>query len=234
MRTQESEKAIEILREAVQRYPDYGPAHSLLAFALLVSGHVGWIPQSAHYHDAGELANRALELDDQDPWAHLALGYLAFTDRQTAESVRKYRRAIDLNPNFAIAFGYLGWSLVFDGQSEEAIRYFQQALRMSPHDPLKAFFYSGTGVAHYYAHRYEKAIEWASKAILERPGFTAAHRILCASLAKAGKTEQAKAAMAKLRKVQPNISIAWIEQHVPYTERAMPHFLDGMRKAGLE
>lgn len=234
MTTRESEKAIAILRQAVQRYPDYGPAHSLLAFALLVSGHVGWIPESNDYRYAAELANRALELDDHDPWAHLAFGYLAFTHRQTDESVREYKRALDLNPNFAIAYGYLGWALVFDGQSEEAIRYFQQALRMSPHDPLKAFFYSGACVAHYYAHRYDEAIEWGNKAILERPGFTAAHRILCASLAQAGKTKQAGAAMNKLREVQPNISIAWIEQHVPYTARAMPHFLDGMRKAGLE
>ena len=39
--------------------------------------------------------------------------------------------------------------------------------------------------------------------------------------------------MARLRDIQPNISIAWIEQYVPYTARAMPEFLDGMRKAGL-
>jgi TolB-like protein/Flp pilus assembly protein TadD len=234
MSTRESEKAIAILRQAVEQYPDYGPAHSLLAFALLVSGHVGWIPESDDYDYAVKLANRALELDDADPWAHLALGALAFTDRRTDESVREYMRALDLNPNFAIAHGYIGWALVFDGQSEEAIRHFQQALRMSPHDPLKAFFYSGTSVAHYYAHRYDEAIEWSNKAILERPGFTAACRIHCASLAQAGRTEQAKAAMAKLREFQPNISVAWIEQHVPYTERAMPHFLDGMRKAGLK
>jgi hypothetical protein len=39
--------------------------------------------------------------------------------------------------------------------------------------------------------------------------------------------------MARLREVQPNISIEWIERQVPYTRRAMPHFLAGMRKAGL-
>lgn len=230
----ESDKAINILRQAVNHHPDYGPAHSLLAFVLLVSGHVGWIPESKDYQYASELAKRALELDNEDPWAHLTLGYVAFTKRQTGNAVREFMRALDLNPNFATAYGYLGWALVFDGQSEEAIRYFQQALRMSPHDPLKAFFYSGTGVAHYYAQRYEEAIEWGQKAIGERPGFSAAHRILCASLAQAGKKRETRAAMAKLREAQPNISISWIEQHVPYTERAMPHFLDGMRKAGLE
>ena len=142
-------------------------------------------------------------------------------------------RALDLNPNFATAYGYLGWALVFDGQSEEAIRYFETALRTSPHDPLKAFFLSGTGVAHYYAHRYDEAIDWARKAVRERPEFAAALRILCASLAQAGKTEELPQALKKLYEVQPNISIAWIEKYVPYTDRAMPHFLDGVRKAGL-
>ena len=234
MTTRESETAIEMLRQAVQQYPDYGPALSLLSFALLVSGHVGWTPESDDYRYAAELAHRATELDDEDPWAHLALGYVAFTKRQTDEAVREYLRALDLNPNFATAYGYLGWAAVFDGQSEEATRYFQQALRMSPHDPLKACFYSGTCVFHYYAHRYDEAIEWGRKAIRERPGFTAAQRILCATLAQAGKKKETRAAMARLREIQPNVSIEWIEQHVPYTARAMPHFLDGMRKAGLQ
>jgi TolB-like protein len=233
MTTEESDIAIDMLRTAVQRYPDYGPAHSLLAFALLVSGHVGWIAESKDPEYAAKLAHRAVDLDNEDPWAHLALGYLAFTKRQTAESVREFMRALDLNPNFSTAYGYLGWALVFDGQSEEAIRYFQQALRMSPYDPLKAFFYSGTCVAHYYAHRYEEAIEWGRRAIGERHGFAAAQRILCASLAQEGRIAETQTAMARLRELQPNISIAWIEQHVPYTARAMPHFLEGMRKAGL-
>ena len=234
MTTEDSEAAIRILRQAVETYPDYGPAHSLLAFALLVSGHVGWwIPKRGAYQYAAELAHKAAQLDPEDPWAYLALGYLAFTECQTDDAVREYQRAIDLNPNFAIAYGYLGWALVFDGRSEAAINYFREALRMSPHDPLKAFFYSGTGVAHYYAGRYDTAIEWARRAIGERPGFTAAQRILCASLAQAGRHEETSAAMKRLRKLQPGVSLNWIEKHVPYTDRAMPHFLEGMRKAGL-
>jgi hypothetical protein len=39
--------------------------------------------------------------------------------------------------------------------------------------------------------------------------------------------------MAKLRELQPSIWIEWVKQYVPYTARAMPHFLEGMRKAGL-
>ena len=147
MTTAESELAIKMLRTAVQRYPDYAPAHSMLAFALMVSGHVGWTSESQDYELAARLAHRAAELDDEDPWAHLALGYLAFTNRQSAEAEREYLRALSLNPNFGTAYGYLGWALAFDAQSEKAIEHFQRAIRMSPHDPLTAFYYSGTGVA---------------------------------------------------------------------------------------
>ncbi len=234
MTTSESEIAIKTLRSAVERYPDYGPAHSMLAFALLVSGHVGWIPESDDSAYAAELARRAAQLDNEDPWAHLALGYVAFTRRRTDETIKEYKRALELNPNFATAHGYLGWALAFDGQSDEAIRYFELALRMSPHDPLKAFFYSGTGVAHYYAYRFDEAVEWTRNAIRERPGFTASRRLLCAALAQAGRMDEVDEEMATLRTMQPNLSIAWIEQHVPYTARAMPLFVEGMRKAGLE
>ena len=234
MTSSESEIAIKTLREAVEKYPDYAPAHSMLAFALLVSGHVGWIPESDDFAYAADMARRAAQLDNEDPWAHLALGYVAFTRRKTDETIKEYKRALELNPNFATAHGYLGWALAFDGQTDEAIRYFELALRISPHDPLKAFFYSGTGVAHYYANRFDEAVDWARNALRERPGLTASRRILCASLAQAGRMDEVDEEMTTLRTMQPNLSIAWIEQHVPYTARAMPLFIEGMRKAGLE
>jgi TolB-like protein len=229
MTTSDTETAIKLLRSAVEKYPNYGPAHSLLAFAILVSGHVGWTPESDEYSYAADLALRAVQLDNEDPWAHLALGYVAFTRRLTDEAILEYTRALELNPNFA-----MGWTFAFDGQSDEAIHNFALALRISPHDPLKAFFCSGTGVAHYFACRYEEAVKWGRRAIRERPEFWAARRILCASLAQAGLTGEANEEVAALRRFQPDLSISWMEKHVPYTARAMPHFIEGMRKAGIE
>jgi len=233
MTTEDSAIAIETLESAVRKFPEYGPVHSLLAFSLLVSDLMGWTPGADKFSYAAKLARRAAQLDNEDPWAHLALGYVAFTQRQTDEAVKEYSRALELNPNFATAHGYLGWALAFDGQSDDAIRYFELALRMSPHDPLKAFFFSGTGVAHYMAHRYDEAVDWARNAIRERPEFTAGRRILCASLAQAERVEEANKELSVLLQLQTNLSIAWIEQHVPYTPNAMSHFIDGMRKAGL-
>jgi len=230
----ENEAATDMLRLAVQRYPNYAPGQSMLAFVLLVSNHVGWAPLGKPYQLVAELAHRAAELDDNDPWAHLALGYLACTARQTDDAVREFQRALDLNPNFAVAYNFLGRAVALDGRHEEAIEYFQQALRMSPHDPLITLVYSGMCLAHYFARRYNEAVEWGRKSIQQRPGFIPGHRILCASLAQAGKTEELHVAIARLRELQPNISIAWLEEHVPYTRRAIAHFLDGMRKAGVE
>jgi class 3 adenylate cyclase/TolB-like protein/Tfp pilus assembly protein PilF len=230
----ESETAVTMLKQAVQQFPRYPPAHSMFAFALLVSGHVGWRPTGKDAELAAKHSRIASELDDSDPWAHLALGYLAFVGRKTDEAVGCFRTALNLNPNFAAAHGFVGWALAFDGRSDEAIGHLQQAIRMSPRDPLNGFFLAGLSASHYLAGRYTEAVEWARQAAQIRGGILGAHRILCASLAQAGLIEEAKAAMNHLRQLQPGISIDWITQSVPYTPEPMAHFLEGMRKAGLQ
>jgi adenylate cyclase len=200
----EGEAAIAILRKAVERYPNYGPAHSMLAFSMLVSRLIGWTLVAPQLKEAAALAARASELDGSDPWAHLALGYVAHMERRTEDAKLEYRRAIDLNPNFAAAYGYLGFTLAMAGQSDEAIT------------------------------QLERAISFARKAVQERDGITSGHRIYIASFAQAGQIGEARLALPHLREMMPNISIAWCEQHVPYAPAPMAKFLDGMRKAGPE
>ena len=92
--TAERKAAIAILRQAVERYPDYAPAQSMLAFVLLISGYLGWALKESELQEAAGLATRAEELDHSDPWAHLALGYVAFVRRRSiaaAASSRRYR-----------------------------------------------------------------------------------------------------------------------------------------------
>jgi tetratricopeptide (TPR) repeat protein len=154
--------------------------------------------------------------------------------KHTEDAQQEYQRAIDLNPNFAAAHGYLGALLASAGQSDEAIAYLEQAIRMSPHDPQNAIFNMAMAVAHFLANRYTEAISFARKAIQQRGGVTSSHRIYIASLAQAGQIEEARIALQHLRELMPNISIAWCEQHVPYSPGPMVKFLDGLRKAGLE
>jgi tetratricopeptide (TPR) repeat protein len=206
----------------------------MLAFAMLVSRLLGWTLIAPQVKEAAMLAARAAELDDSDPWAHLALGYVAHTMRRTDDAKQEYLRAIDLNPNFAAAHGYLGYALALAGRTDEAIVPLEQAIHMSPHDPQNAIFNMGLAVAHYYAGQYTDAITFGRKAVQQRDGITAGHRIYIASLAQAGQIAEARAALRRLKELQPNISIAWCEQYVPYTAGPMTKFLDGLRKAGLQ
>jgi len=208
--------------------------NSIQAFAILVAEHLGWISHGAQRPVAEHLAHRAVELDESDPWAYMALGYLAFVARQTDEALRRYFAAAHRNPNFAPAYGYAGWAQAHDGRSEAAIENLVKAIRLSPRDPFNVFYAAGFAAAYYTAGRYAEAIEWARQALMLRPGHLGARRKLCASLAQAGLLEEAHTEMARLRELQPNLSLAWIKQSVPYTAGPMERFLEGMRKAGLK
>jgi adenylate cyclase len=162
------EAAITMLQDTVRRHPDYAPGHSMLAFGIVLAGHL-WRTTFEVPKIAIDSARRAAELDDRDPWAHLALGYVAFVRRQTEESVAQFRRAIELNPNFAAGHGYLGYPLAFAGQSDEAIASMLLAIRLSPYDRQNPIFMGGISVAHYCAKRYDLAIEWGRKGIQEGP-----------------------------------------------------------------
>ena len=230
----DSEAAISLYREAVHQHKSYAPAHSMLAVALLMSRFIGWTAMPPNLKEAADLAARAAELDGSDPWAHLALGQLATMRRQTDTAVHAFQQALELNPNFAAAHGFLGYALALDGQSEPALEHLTQALSLSPHDPQNIVFMIGLGLAHYQAGRYNETVKYSQNVAQQRPEHFGAHRQLCASLAQAGRTEEARATLERLKQLQPNVSLAWVNENLPLTPQAMKHYLDGLRKAGLE
>jgi adenylate cyclase len=230
----ESLAAIATLKQVVERHPEYAPAHSMLAFSLLLARQFGWISMEPQVKQAEALAVRAAVLDDSDPWAHLALGYVATARRRTNEAVEEFQRALDLNPNFAAAHGYLGFTLVLGGRSDESIDHCEQAIRLSPHDPQNAVFNVHLAAAHYQMGRYAEAASISRKAIHQRFGLPNAHRVYAASLAQAGQIEEARAELAQLQELHPENSIAWIEQNIPYTPGPMAKLLEGLRKAGMQ
>lgn len=61
--------AIAMLRQTVATRPDYAPAHSVLACALLLSSYIGWAEPGSEHHAVTSFADRAVALDDSDPWA---------------------------------------------------------------------------------------------------------------------------------------------------------------------
>jgi hypothetical protein len=97
-----------------------------------------------------------------------------------------------------------------------------------------ALFLGAIAVAHYAAGRYVEAAHFTTDALRLRPGFQGAQRLRCASLAQAGRMEEARSFLVKVRCEQPQLSIDWARASVPYqTPELLERYLDGLRKAGL-
>jgi len=92
----------------------------------------------------------------------------------------------------------------------------------------------GIAVAKHAAGRFDEAIHWSVEAQRLRPGFQGSRRMLCASLALAGRADEARALLGSLRRDQPGLSMSWLTANVPYqTSRLIERYQDGMWKAGL-
>ena len=81
---------------------------------------------------------------------------------------------------------------------------------------------------------HDEAMRLAREGIRQRGDFVGAHRVLTAAAAMAGQDDVAEAALQELRRVQPNISLAWIAEHMPIRQCAeREHYVEAFRRAGL-
>ncbi len=93
---------------------------------------------------------------------------------------------------------------------------------------------TSAGVAHYLAGRYDEAAAHAEEGTRLRPGFTAAYRVQCAGLAQAGRMDEAKAVLERLKERQPDVSATILRATLPYsTPENLEKFIEGLRKAGM-
>ena len=124
------EEAETLCRRAIGIAPDYGQAHSLLAWVILRRTALSQL--DVVLPEAIAEARTALRLDERDPWAHIVQGAVLFRMRRHEEAERSYRRALECNPNSALAYAALGYALAGQGKYEEAIGSAERALRLSP------------------------------------------------------------------------------------------------------
>jgi len=228
--------SITSLAQALEGSPDFGPAHALMGFALGFAAHMGWVDRGEWIPVARRHAERAIALDDRNPWGYSALGYAAMMQRRTEESLAAFRKAVDLTPSSAAAHGHLSHGLAFAGFADDAIKHGEIAMKLSPLDPAMARFMGGMAIAHYTARRFEETIKLTRDNLRLRPGFQGAQRLHCASLAQAGRIQEARAYLATIRQThRPILTIEWVRNNVPYqTPELMELFIEGLRKAGLD
>ncbi|MGB9243828.1 MAG: winged helix-turn-helix domain-containing protein [Candidatus Acidiferrales bacterium] len=175
---QSFQQAVQCFEQSITKDPGYARAYAGLAdtYALLSVYDVG--PSGELIPKARAAALKALALDEKLAEAHVSLAVIAQDydwDWQTAE--KEYRRAIDLDPNYATGHHWYAEHLAFLGRFDEALPEMRRAIQL---DPLSLIIQADNGVFLYYSRQYEPAIA-QFRAVLEmEPNFPRANTIALA------------------------------------------------------
>ncbi|HEU4835244.1 MAG TPA: winged helix-turn-helix domain-containing protein [Pyrinomonadaceae bacterium] len=128
------EKAIDEFQKAVALDPTFALAYAGLADASTRRGfNTSGARQQEFYTTSKALAQKALDLDAETPEAYAALGTVKrIYEWEWAGAEREFRRAIELNPNYARA--HLGYALLLSclGRSDEALVEIKRAMEIDP------------------------------------------------------------------------------------------------------
>jgi len=227
--------AQKLLEQAIAIDPNYAQALAVLAVSRTFGARMGW----EDTRDSAEFAERAglaaIRADGEDPWAHVALGAAySYLDR-IEDALACYETAISLNPSFSLAHGYYALVLSWNGRFREGAEAARRALNLSPRDPFSAIFYGVAAYAAYVERDYAEAIRLSRESIRLRADFVGGYRVLVAAAGMADDKELAQAMLPELRRVHPDVSLAWVATQLPLPlAEEREHFLEGLRRAGLK
>jgi TolB-like protein/Tfp pilus assembly protein PilF len=232
---QEIDTAQALLKRAIEIDPDYPRANSLLAWAHATRVQLGWADAWGDLGNARLIAQRAIQRDPEDPWTHLAAGYVHMVSRGFDKAVKELSEAIELNPSLAFAHTMLGCTYAYGGMSSDGLHHCEIAARLSPRDFTQAANFSVKGLCYFMAGRFADAMEWERQAVELRPLFATAWRTLAASAGKAGSLDEAAHALSEAKRLHPSLSIEWVEEYHPIVkQKDRATYIEGLRAAGLQ
>jgi adenylate cyclase len=228
-------EARRLIEELLRHEPNNAVALGDLAFSLHFAAIFGWVDSpAAEMTRMGQLAQRAVESDDQDAAAHTSLAIHELFMGRHDDALRRLARAIELNPNSSFAHGYVGVVHAFGGEGDRALESVQEAMRLSPRDLLVVIWRVVEGWAHLSAARFDRAAESARLAIAWNASFADAHAILASALGHAGRLDEARSALSETLRHLPGLTLRDPRLRRPFRREAdRERFLDGLRKAGL-
>jgi TolB-like protein/DNA-binding winged helix-turn-helix (wHTH) protein/Tfp pilus assembly protein PilF len=184
------QQAIEYFQQAIASDPNYARAYAGLADSYTLLRGYSESPEAESMSQARNAALKAIALDDRLAEAHTSLALISETfdfDWETAE--KEFRRAIELDPNYATAHEWYAEYLGLQGRFGEALAESERARRL---DTLSLIIAADKATILYYARQYDAAIA-QSRAIKEMdPAFPLAHMALAAYVEK-GRFEEALA-----------------------------------------
>ncbi len=232
--SEDSRQAETWIRRSLDLDSKLARSHMILARILFGRCWRGWSDDLARDMQAARTAaERAVAMDDSDPYSHYMLALAELSARHHRQALDEAQRAIDLSPNFALGHFALGWVRIHIGHFAEALDPLLRCLRLSPNDPLMFHFMDKVALAHYHLGSYEEAVHYAERALRNRRVHVAL-RTLLAALGQLGRTEEAAAIREEMERLKPQDAERYWDLTTPYADSAhRAHFVEGLRKAGM-
>jgi TolB-like protein/DNA-binding winged helix-turn-helix (wHTH) protein/lipoprotein NlpI len=210
------QQAITYFQQAVVKDPNYARAYAGIADSYSLLGGYSGVPQNEWMAKARAAAQRALQLDDNLPEAHTAMGLIVQNyDHDWATAEKEFRRAIELNPNYATAHHWYAEYLTWRGRFDEAFLEIERARQL---DPLSLIIGADRGAMLYYSRQYDRSLE-QFRAVLEMdPTFSRARMVFAVYVQK-GMFDEARSVNTQLTLDSP-----WYWANSAYIEaRARRH-----------
>ena len=208
--------------------------HYLIANAVahqLLLGDLESTPEARE--EALREAQEAVQLDRRDEFGLWILGLiLGIIHGRAEQAIAAYEQALQVNPNFSLAYGSLGTTLALAGRAEASIKHTLTAVRLNPRDPSIFFRYGALALAHFVNEDYVQARSWAEQTVA-RNDYWLGYAVLAASCWQLGDKDGARLAVSELRHRAPNLTTATFP--VPTLKAAPVHqrFRDALIAAGL-
>ena len=226
-----AQEAIRLFERAIAIDPAYGLAHSLLAVVLRRRWEHDLAAPIASLERPMALAQRAVELAEEESTCHTILGQLCLDRRLWDLALHHTRHGAELNRANQWNRADLGNVLTYLGRAEEGLALLQEARRVDPYFG-PAWYWRSVGVAEFLLGRYADAL-----AALERgvKGNTAVGLALVAAChAQLGERASARAARDRYLAQHPAASIGRLLERLPFKEpRDAQHVREALRLAGV-
>lgn len=160
-------EAEDLLRRAIEAYPDYASAKAILAWCTTLR--FAW-QSSSEYETLREkgarLCNEALESTQRDIETEAYAGYtLAFHMHDIQRGMDLVANAVEHCPNFAWAWTSRSFLESFFGDPHRGLEFGKTALRLNPRDPLVFRTFHAVTTAYIGIGDYQKALDTAREGL---------------------------------------------------------------------
>jgi DNA-binding winged helix-turn-helix (wHTH) protein/TolB-like protein/Tfp pilus assembly protein PilF len=192
-------RAIPEFERALALSPEYGAAQAGVADCHLLLGWASAAPPAETFPLAKAAAQRALQLDDTLAEAHTSLAQVLFLyDWDWTAAEAEYRRAIELDPQYATAHQWYAHFLSAMKRHPEAIRHIRLAQAA---DPVSRVINMNVGSILAGAERLDEAIAAYRLAIEMDPRFGNVHAALGSAYDVKGQYAEALASYQRAREL---------------------------------